>query len=509
MTIFSIRNILKPFFPLFFPFYLCVISLPLFSPLVLATATLPEEPKKPSMDSKDAPLEVSGKIDVKPTTRDDEIRDRLQKILKATGWFTDTSVDVVDGVVFLNGSTKMQDYKTWAGNLARNTQGTTAVVNKLVISKPPIWNFGLILGKLREEFRRMIWALPSIIAGMIILFIAYVIARLITPPIRRMLHKKFTHLILADVIAKSIGFVVFLIGIYIVFELANLTNVAMTVVGGTGLIGIVLGIAFRDITENFLASIFLSIQNPFQNGDLIEINQNLGYVQRLTMRVTVLMDMNGSHIQIPNATVYKSEIKNFTSNPNRRDSFIVGISYDTSISTAQEAALKVLNNHEAVLKDPEPLVLVSSMDSSSINLQIYFWIDGTKYSILKVRSSLIRLVKGAFYEKHITIPDSSRERLFPKGISVELIKKERKTSKSTKSQSVSSTIPAHKELKTVATKAESGLASEAKEIKELASQAKMPEKGKDLLTNSKQEGNQDNYREPSKDTSQVPKDEKK
>lgn len=489
MAIFSMSRAFRPLFRLFLRVYFLFLPIQLFSNS-LAKIDLPEQPVKTS-DSKEAPLEVSGKIDVKPTTRDDEIRDRLEKILKATGWFNNSSVHVVDGVVFLNGSTKMQDYKTWAGNLARNTQGTAAVVNKIVISKPPIWNFGLIFAKLQEELRRIIWALPSILAGMIILFVAFVIARLITPPIRRALHKKFTHLILADVIAKSIGALIFLIGIYIVFELANLTNVAMTIVGGTGLIGIVLGIAFRDITENFLASIFLSIQNPFQNGDLIEINKNLGYVQRLTMRVTVLMDMNGSHIQIPNSTVYKSEIKNYTSNPNRRDSFIVGISYDTSISTAQEAALKVLNNHEAVLKDPEPLVLVSSMDSSSINLQIYFWIDGTKYSILKVRSSLIRLVKGAFHEKHITIPDSSRERLFPKGLSVELIKRE--------GQAAQRAVitppperPVHKELKTVATKAESGLASEAKDIKELASQAKMPEKGKDLLSNSKHEDTKDN-----------------
>lgn len=476
----AIRRVFKSLFQITLLLYFVGAPLQLFSNS-LAKITLPEKPTT-TPESKDAPLEVSGKIDVKPTTRDDEIRERLQKILKATGWFDNTSVHVVDGVVFLNGSTKMQENKTWAGNLAKNTQGATAVVNKIIISKPPIWSFGLIFGKLREEFRRVIWALPSILAGIIILFIAYVIARLITPIVRKMLHKKFTHLILADVIAKSIGCLIFLIGIYVVFELANLTNIAMTVVGGTGLIGIVLGIAFRDITENFLASIFLSIQNPFRNGDLIEINNNLGYVQRLTMRVTVLMDMNGSHIQIPNSTVYKSEIKNYTSNPNRRDSFLVGISYDTSISTAQEAALKVLKDHEAVLNDPEPLVLVSSMDSSSINLQIYFWVDGTKYSILKVRSSLIRLVKGAFHEKHITIPDSSRERLFPKGISVELIKREGQVA--AQDMNLPKTPPVHKELKTVATKAESGLASEAKEIKDLASQSQMPEKGKDLLSKS-------------------------
>ena len=141
--------------------YFAAAPLQLFS--IPLSKTLSEQPTT-TPESKDAPLEVSGKIDVKPTTRDDEIRERLQKILKATGWFDNTSVHVVDGVVFLNGSTKMQDYKTWAGNLAKNTQGATAVVNKMIISKPPIWSFGLIFGKLREEFRRIVWALPSIIA---------------------------------------------------------------------------------------------------------------------------------------------------------------------------------------------------------------------------------------------------------------------------------------------------------------------------------------------------------
>jgi small conductance mechanosensitive channel len=56
---------------------------------------------------------------------------------------------------------------------------------------------------------------------------------------------------------------VFLLGLYIVFQIAGLTRIALTVIGGTGLLGLILGIAFRDITENFLSSIFLSMQNPF------------------------------------------------------------------------------------------------------------------------------------------------------------------------------------------------------------------------------------------------------
>ncbi len=191
--------------------------------------------------------------------------------------------------------------------------------------------------------------------------------------------------------------------------------------GGTGLLGIVLGIAFRDITENLLASIFLSVQNPFRNGDLIEIAGITGFVQMLTIRATVLMTPDGNHVQIPNATVYKNSIHNYTSNPNRRAEFTVGIGYDDGILTAQEVVLKILAEHPAILKDPEPLVLVDNLGKSTVDLRIYFWLDGRQHSLLKVKSSVIRLVKRGFQEAGISMPDEAREIIFPDGVAVRLI----------------------------------------------------------------------------------------
>ena len=63
---------------------------------------------------------------------------------------------------------------------------------------------------------------------------------------------------------------IFLFGTYIVLRVCGLTQLALTVVGGTGLIGLAVGLAFKDITENFLASIVLSMQRPFETGDLLE-----------------------------------------------------------------------------------------------------------------------------------------------------------------------------------------------------------------------------------------------
>jgi small-conductance mechanosensitive channel len=263
---------------------------------------------------------------------------------------------------------------------------------------------------------------------------------------------------------------------------SGLTQLALTVVGGTGLIGLALGIAFRDISENFLASIFLSMQRPFDTGDLVEVSGVTGYVQQLNVRTTILMTLDGNLVQIPNATVYKSNLRNFTTNSNRRDDFLVGIGYDDSINDAQEVARKVLAEHPAVLNDPEPWVLVDSMGKSTINLRIYFWLNGREHSWLKVRSSVIRLVKRAFQKQGISMPDEARGIIFPQGVPVTVIDQKPGEKPAALTTEETSGESAQADSDAVSTKAEAGLSSEASTIEEQGRQAKPLIEGENLLT---------------------------
>lgn len=356
------------------------------------------------------PSQMPEKVEVKPKTRDEEISNRLDEILKATNWFANTKVEVNNGVVFLYGETKNQHFKDWAGDLAHHTQDVTAVINKLTISEPSIWDIQKIQAGLLDQIHKIGQALPKIIFGGLILMLAWALARLVYRIVPFFFRKKEQPSLIQELIARTISFFVFLIGVYFIFEMAELTTMALTVLSGTGLMGLILGIAFRDITENFLASVLLSIQNPFHAGDLIDIilpgssSVLTGYVDRLTLRVTILVTLEGNHLQIPNSTVYKSNIRNYTTNPIHREDFTVSVEIDCSISKAEKAALQVLVDHEAVLKDPEPLVLVDNITKDLVNLRIYYWINRKKYNWLKVRSNLIRLVKQAFQSEKVCLP---------------------------------------------------------------------------------------------------------
>lgn len=440
------------------------------------------ESKSPSAAGKEELAPAATKVDVKPVAHDEEIRQRLQSVLEATGWFVSPRVRVEQGVVFLNGPVESEELKKWAGDLARNTQDVVAVANRMEVAEPSIWDFQPAWSGLLALWRDILRSLPFLAFGLLILVLSMGAGAIATRAARAFLHQRLRAKLLRTVIARGVGVLVFLLGTYVVLRVSGLTQLALTVVGGTGLIGLAVGIAFRDITENFLASIFLSMQRPFETGDLVEASGVTGYVQQLNMRTTVLMTLDGNLVQIPNATVYKTNIRNFTSNANRREDFVVGIGYDDSINEAQEVARKVLGEHPAVLKDPEPSVLADSLGKATVNLRVYFWLNGREHSWLKVRSSVIRLVKLAFQENGISMPDEAREVVFPKGVPVAMLDGDAPRSQLRDARKKSATETNQEAgLNIASTKAEAGLYSEADVIKKQAKQAQPLDNEENLL----------------------------
>ena len=448
----------------FFFLFLFALFFPLHTPCEEASKTDSQQ-QTTSSGSQDT-LTAPSKVDVNPKNRDSEISRRLEKIMQSTGWFENAKVEVREGIVFLQGSTNTEEVKKWAENLARNTQDTVAVVNHIQVKRPSLWEFKPFLVGLKNQWDAILRTIPSIIFGVIVFLITLVISRYAISWAHYFFSHKFPNPLIRKFLALSIGLLVLLLGLYIIFNIMGLTTIAMTIVGGTGLVGIVLGIAFKEITENFLSSLFLSVNNPFQTGDLIEIEGILGYVEKLTFRSTSLIKTDGTYVQIPNSTVYKSNIFNYTSNPGHREDFVIGIGYDDQISLAQEMAMEILKEHPAVLNSPEPLVLVDSLGASVVNLKIYFWIDRTKHSWSKVRSSVMRLVKENFQVNDISMPDDSRERIFPDGITVNLTSDEQPEAKDTSKQPIKPTV----------------ILTEASEIKEQLPSS-TSQKGNNLLDN--------------------------
>ncbi|MEW4530705.1 mechanosensitive ion channel family protein [Maioricimonas sp. JC845] len=435
-------------------------------------------------DTTTADPEVPETVNVDEVASDEDIEERLQQILEATGWFNEPEVVVEDGVAFIRGSTDEAEHSQWAAKLAGNTEDVVAVVNRLQVREPPLWDVSPAIAQLREMTRTTIQSLPLIGIALVILLLTWLVMKLTVRIADATFLRSIENRLLREVSRKAIAIPVIVLGLYLVLMVSGLSRLAVTVIGGTGLFGLVLGVAFRDIMENFLASILLSIQNPFRYGDLIEVDGQLGIVQRVNTRGTLLMTFEGNHIQIPNSTIYKNVIKNYTSNPNLRLDFVVGIGYDASVSAAQKLAMQTLRKHPAVLNDPEPMVLVEQLGASTVNLRVYFWVNGDKHSGLKVKSSVIRQTMRTLEANGISMPDEARELVFPEAVPVQMLADGQPSTVPAPAESTppSGSPASASDDSEVSNEAEGDLATEAETIREQAMQSRDPDDGRsDLL----------------------------
>ena len=238
-----------------------------------------------------------------------------------------------------------------------------------------------------------------------------------------------------------------------------------------------LGFAFRDIAENFIASLLLSVQRPFKIDDVIEVDGRIGIVKKVTARATTLVDYDGNHIQIPNATVYKNTIKNLTANPKMRGHFTIGIGYDNDIRGAQSLAISVIKNQNSVLSDPPPQVLVDNLGSATINFTVYFWVNGEQYSIVKVASQLMRELINSFTQHNISMPDDARERVLlnSQGEDIYPTASEAKTEKTKKKPHT------QKHKNTEHEHSIDDVSSDTDDIREQADESRDPEQGKNII----------------------------
>jgi small-conductance mechanosensitive channel len=400
----------------------------------------------------------------------------LERILGATEWFQQPGARADQGIVFLTGQAESEERKAWAGELARNTQGVVAVVNRMTVAQPSVWDMTPAWVEIRDMIAAATRRLPFVLLALIVLGLTRAATGWAVGLARRLLEPRVANALLRNVVSRIVAVPVFLFGLYAVLRISGLTSLAVTVLGGTGLAGLMVGFAFRDIAENFLASLLISMQNPFAMGDRILVAGYDGFVQSVNARSTVLMTLDGNHVQIPNATIYKSEITNFAANPNTRFDFMVGVGYNDAIEDAQALALGILRGHEAVVDEPESLVLVDSLGAATVNLKVLFWVNTARFSGPKVRSAVIRAVKAAFEEGGVSMPDEAREIVFPDGVPVRTLPPEGPAEPGKRLR------PRAREAEeTAAQEAEGDFESESAEIEKQARLAREPEEGPNLL----------------------------
>ncbi|MDO6588641.1 mechanosensitive ion channel protein MscS [Loktanella sp. D2R18] len=339
--------------------------------------------------------------------QDADIAVRMREILAELGNYGDVTVQVNDGVITLRGTTTSATEITALDTLAGGITGVVAVKNQVTETADIGRRLDPAIERFRARIDQFIVFFPlALIAGLVFSFVVFVgfsIARM-----RQPWERLAPNLFIAELFRQllRIAFVIF--GIVIALDIVNATALLSTILGAAGIIGLALGFAVRDTVENFIASIMLSIRQPFRPNDTVEINGDQGKVIRLTSRATILLSFDGNHIRIPNATVFKSRIINFSQNAERRFKFAIMVERDADLKATRGLIADTVQALPFTLDEPAADTWIEALHPEGVELVVTGWVNQNESSLVRAKGEALRQVKLALQGAGIVIPDATQ-----------------------------------------------------------------------------------------------------
>jgi len=401
---------------------------------------------------------------------DERIAARIRDIFSQLPSLSGVSLSVSEGVVTLSGTVPDVATRDRAEAIASRVDGVVTVENLLERDVSVDRSLGA-LGELSDRMSAIARMIPLIGVALAVAFLiglaGYLIAGL-GVIWQRLAPNSF----LAELMASAIRFIFIIGGLVVALEMIGAVTLLGAVLGGAGVIGIALGFAMRDTVENYVASLMLSLRQPFRANEWVVIDQFEGRVIRLTSRATILMTLDGNHLRIPNSTVFKAVILNYTRNPQRRFDFVLGIDAEDDPTAARHLGVEAMRALPFILDDPEPQGRVVEVGDSSIKLKFLGWINQNETDWYKAKSRAIPAVKQALEAAGFLLPEPIYRLRFDPGTQLPL----------GEAASAAAEKPHKPASSDVPEDAASDIAPE-NEVKRMvdAERAADPERGKDLL----------------------------
>ncbi|MEL6585880.1 MAG: mechanosensitive ion channel domain-containing protein [Pseudomonadota bacterium] len=335
---------------------------------------------------------------------DQAIDRRIEAIIAELDGYEAVNVEVREGIVTFSGEVLDGEAIPRLDELAARVDGVVAIENDVIESTDVARRLNPVMDRFRERARQFVDYLPllavAVLAGLAVAFLGVLFARW-DAPWRKLAPNAF----IADIYRVVLRLAFVLAGIVVALDILNATAVLTGLLGAAGIVGLAVGFAVRDTVENFIASVMMSLRQPFRPNDYVDIEGSAGTVIRLTSRATILLDADGNHVRLPNAFVFKAKILNYTRNEERRFAFTLGVDPAADLTEVRRIGLETLGALDFVLIDPGPQVWAQDAGDSTILVEFYGWINQRHTNFMVARGEALRMVMAALTDAGIALPE--------------------------------------------------------------------------------------------------------
>ena len=290
---------------------------------------------------------------------------------------------------------KVDDYETYVKALSG--------VDVKISDASATWT--VILGWLKSDEGGIRW-LKNIILFLVTIVFAWVLAAVISKAAKKAVVKiQGASELLKDFIVNIIRKLILIVGFVVALSMLEV-NIG-PLLAAIGAAGFIIGFALQGTLSNFAAGIMILMYRPYDVDDLIEVGGTFGKVNAMTIVSTTLLTVDNQKVVLPNNMIWGDKITNVTGTDKRRVDMVFGIGYSDDIAKAQKILDEIVMTHEAVLKDPEPVVKVHELADSSVNFVVRPWAKTENY--WDVYWDITRAVKERFDAEGVSIPFPQRD----------------------------------------------------------------------------------------------------
>jgi small conductance mechanosensitive channel len=260
-------------------------------------------------------------------------------------------------------------------------------------------SFTTILQQLLVDFLTL---LPSLIAALVVFAVGLYIASIVKRLVRRGVERRTQNAQPITLLSQLSYWLVVILVAAISLQMVGFNLTAF--LAGLGIAGITIGFALQDVSKNFIAGVLMLIQQPFDIGEMIEVDGYVGKVEAIDLRATQIRTADGKLVLIPNGQVMISAITNFSRAKARRVAIKTGVAYESEPESVHRTALAAIADIQGLLSDPAPEVLYEGFGSTSMDLIIYFWIDTSQTNVANAMDAGLKAIKEAFEQEKIDMP---------------------------------------------------------------------------------------------------------
>jgi len=243
----------------------------------------------------------------------------------------------------------------------------------------------------------------ALISAAFVIIIGFVAARWVGKLVDRWLTHKAMEQPMRTLLVRIVRLLIFAMALVVALGTAGMDVTAL--IAGLGVAGVGVGLALQGVLGNLVAGLTIIFTKPFRVGEWIEIAGVSGQVKDIQLFTTTLLHTDMSRVVIPNRKIIGDILHNFGGI--RQLDLSVGVAYGTNLNDATGIVRSVLAANKRVLKEPVPIVGVTMLADSSINIAVKPWVKVDDYVL--AQAEINQAVAEQLRAANISLPFPQRE----------------------------------------------------------------------------------------------------